>query len=79
MENYRILTAAMTKNGIKKVLDVKKLCECKYQDNLEFCQWLKAYFESRNGGAEYDALARRKGQDLYLIGAANRFPVGHNN
>lgn len=74
VENYRILTAAMAKNGIKKIIDVKKLAECKYQDNLEFCQWLKAYYESRNPGEEYDALARRKGQDLHLIGAGNRLP-----
>ena len=47
--------------------------KAKYQDNLEFCQWLKAYFEKNWNGEPYDGPARRKGQELYLIGAGNKF------
>lgn len=36
-------------------------------DNLEFCQWLKAYFEKNYNGEEYDALARRKNAQLHYI------------
>lgn len=47
----------------------------KYQDNLEFCQWLKAYFEKNYNGEPYDAVGRRKGQDLFYLGGATVAPV----
>lgn len=40
----------------------------KYQDNLEMLQWIKKYFDLNYNGAAYDAVERRKGQSLYLIG-----------
>jgi len=47
----------------------------KYQDNLEFCQWLKAFFEKNYNGEPYDAVGRRKGQDLFYLGGAIAAPV----
>lgn len=44
-----------------------KLVKARYLDNLEFCQWLKAYFEKNYSGDEYDALGRRNNQELYYI------------
>lgn len=35
--------------------------KCKLQDNLEFTQWLKRYWDQNYPGGEYDALQRRKG------------------
>ncbi len=49
-----------------------KLVKAKYQDNLEFLQWLKKYFELNYNGEEYDALTKRKGQDLYYIAGGNK-------
>jgi len=49
-------------------LQPTKLMKAKYQDNLEVLQWIKRYYDLHNNGQEYDALARRKGADLYLIG-----------
>lgn len=51
---------------------VDKLIKAKYQDNLEFLQWMKRYHELNSSGADYDALARRKNQDLYYIGGASK-------
>lgn len=31
------------------------------------CQWMKSYFDKNYNGEPYDALARRKNQDLTLI------------
>lgn len=73
MENYKILQSAMTKNGIQKIIDAQKLAKAKYQDNLEFCQWLKAYFEKNYNGEVYDGPARRKNQELHYIGSGNKF------
>ena len=67
VENYKVLQAAFDRNGIKRHIDVGKLVKCRYLDNLEFCQWLKAYFEKNYNGEEYDALGRRKNAQLHYI------------
>lgn len=42
--------------------------KAKYQDNLEMMQWIKRYYDIHANGEGYDAVNRRKGADLYLIG-----------
>lgn len=75
VENYKILQQAFDKNGVKRHIDVPKLIKAKYQDNLEFCQWLKAFFEKNYNGEPYEAAARRKGQDLFYLGGTSVPPV----
>jgi RP/EB family microtubule-associated protein len=50
MENYKVLQNAFNKNGVKRHIEVDKLCKAKYQDNLEFCQWIKRFFDLNYGG-----------------------------
>ena len=45
LANYKILTISLNNLQIKKIVDVKKLSLCKYQDNLEFCLWIKNFCE----------------------------------
>ena len=61
IENYKILQASFVKNQIQKHVDVDRLIRAKYQDNLEFCQWLKAFYEhvSPSAREDYDPVARR--------------------
>ena len=35
-------------------------------------QWIKRYFDLNYNGAPYDAIEKRKGQSLYLIGGGNQ-------
>lgn len=44
-----------------KIIPVDKLMKCKFQDNLEFMQWVKRFWEQNFPGGEYDAVTRRKG------------------
>ena len=40
---------------------MEALIKCKMQDNLEFLQWTKRYWDQYYPGGEYDAISRRKG------------------
>jgi len=57
--NYKVLQAAFAQLKIDRYVDVDKLIKGKYQDNFEFCQWLKKFAANNETGAPYDALARR--------------------
>ena len=72
VENYKVLQSAFDKNGIKKHIEVDKLVKAKYQDNLEFCQWIKRYFDLNYSGEPYNALQRRKGANIFYILGGNK-------
>ena len=59
-----MLQAAFTKHNVQRHVDVDKLIRGKYQDNLEFCQWLKAFYDQSGAAREdYDPTAvRAKGK-----------------
>eukprot|EP00928_Gymnodinium_smaydae_P002791 TRINITY_DN11010_c0_g1_i1.p1 TRINITY_DN11010_c0_g1~~TRINITY_DN11010_c0_g1_i1.p1 ORF type:complete len:321 (+),score=64.15 TRINITY_DN11010_c0_g1_i1:124-963(+) len=57
--NFKILQQAFDRCGIQRHVEVDKLIRGKYQDNLEFLQWIKTYFDRTFPGGEYDAVARR--------------------
>lgn len=50
--------------------------KAKYQDNLEFLQWMKRFFDIKYNGQPYDAVGRRKGQDLFYILGGNKVAIG---
>jgi RP/EB family microtubule-associated protein len=61
VQNYKLLQAAFTKNRVQRHVDVDKLIRGKYQDNLEFCQWLKAFYDQSGVYREnYDPVAVRE-------------------
>jgi len=60
IQNFKVLQDVFTKQEIKKYVDVDKLVKAKHQDNLEFCQWIKNFWDSKYNGEPYDAVARRE-------------------
>jgi len=62
VKNFKILQSVFDKQGIDKYVDVPKLVKAKYQDNLEFLQWIKRYFDLHNASqpGDYNPLERRK-------------------
>ncbi|KAL7749776.1 microtubule integrity protein mal3 [Sorochytrium milnesiophthora] len=76
--NYKVLQLAFDKHRISQAIPVERLMKCKFQDNIEFCQWMKKFHDTFFPGGHYDAPGRRKGG----VGAAAR-PMkpslsGHN-
>mmetsp|Transcript_32861 Transcript_32861/g.71713 ORF Transcript_32861/g.71713 Transcript_32861/m.71713 type:complete len:332 (-) Transcript_32861:86-1081(-) len=64
--NYKVLQAAFDRNSIEKYIDVDKLIRGKYQDNLEFLQWMKCYWERQGGPgrSDYDPVQSREGRPV---------------
>ncbi|KAK4696824.1 microtubule-associated protein, RP/EB family, partial [Lecanoromycetidae sp. Uapishka_2] len=58
---YDSIFHAFTRHSIERQVPVESLIKCKMQDNLEFLQWSKRYWDQYFPGGDYDALARRKG------------------
>ena len=50
-----------TRHQIERSVPVEALIKCKMQDNLEFLQWTKRFWDQYYPGGDYDALGRRKG------------------
>jgi RP/EB family microtubule-associated protein len=67
--NYKLLQVAFNKHRVQRHVDVDKLIRAKYQDNLEFCQWLKAFHDqsgaTRDNYDPLEARARGKGGKKY--------------
>ncbi|KAK4148686.1 calponin homology domain-containing protein [Chaetomidium leptoderma] len=75
--NFKILQNTFTKHHVDRSIPVESLIKCKMQDNLEFLQWSKKFWDQYYPGGEYDAVARRKGPGLPAGGgAAPRAPSG---
>eukprot|EP00756_Hemistasia_phaeocysticola_P058128 Hpha_TRINITY_DN34740_c0_g1::TRINITY_DN34740_c0_g1_i1::g.178081::m.178081/K10436/MAPRE; microtubule-associated protein, RP/EB family len=61
INNLKVLQNAFSANGIKKVIEIERLVKGKYQDNLEFLQWIKRFADARMPqGLAYDAHAARE-------------------
>ena len=63
--NLRIMQKALVDLGYEKKVDIEKIARAKYQDNLEFAQWMKKVFEAKTPRESYDPVARRGGATLF--------------
>ncbi|MCJ1401005.1 hypothetical protein MMC11_004217 [Xylographa trunciseda] len=61
LQNFKILQNCFTRHQIERSVPVEALIKCKMQDNLEFLQWTKRFWDQYYPGGDYDALGRRKG------------------
>ncbi|XP_024292702.1 microtubule-associated protein RP/EB family member 3 isoform X1 [Oncorhynchus tshawytscha] len=64
IHNFKVLQAAFKRMGVDKIIPVEKLVKGKFQDNFEFVQWFKKFFDANYDGKEYDPLQARQGQDM---------------
>lgn len=57
--NFKVLQNAFKAKKIDKPILIEKLVKCKMQDNLEFLQWMKRFWDANYDGQGYDPAARR--------------------
>lgn len=77
INNYKILQQAFAKCKIQKHIDIEKLSKSKYQDNLEFIQWMKRYYDlfNKNTDAHYGAKSARKNASIDFSFVEFRNPI----
>ncbi|MBZ3869462.1 Microtubule-associated protein RP/EB family member 1 [Sciurus carolinensis] len=63
IQNFKILQAGFKRMGVDKIIPVDKLVKGKFQDNFEFVQWFKKFFDANYDGEDYDPVAARQGQE----------------
>ncbi|KAL1501531.1 hypothetical protein ABEB36_006836 [Hypothenemus hampei] len=76
IQNFKILQAAFKKMNVDKIIPVDKLIKGRFQDNFEFLQWFKKFFDANYDGRDYDAIEARGGVALGS-GAVNQTNGNH--
>ncbi|XP_011341495.1 microtubule-associated protein RP/EB family member 1 isoform X1 [Ooceraea biroi] len=78
IQNFKILQGGFKKMNVDKIVPIDRLVKGRFQDNFEFLQWFKKFFDANYSGAEpYDALAMRGGEPMGSGG--NNAPRGGSN
>nr|XP_004226235.1 microtubule-associated protein RP/EB family member 1 isoform X6 [Ciona intestinalis] len=68
--NFKLLQDCFLKTGVDKVVPIEKLVKGRFQDNFEFVQWFKKFFDANYQGQDYDAKYMRGGAGLAVSGGA---------
>ncbi|RDW60025.1 microtuble-associated protein EB1 [Coleophoma crateriformis] len=61
LQNFKILQSCFVRHQIDRTINVEQLIKCKMQDNLDFLQFTKRFWDQHYPGGDYDAVGRRKG------------------
>ncbi|XP_075893789.1 microtubule-associated protein RP/EB family member 3-like isoform X2 [Nelusetta ayraudi] len=64
IQNFKVLQASFKRMNVDKIIPVEKLVKGKFQDNFEFLQWFKKFFDANYDGREYDPILTRQGQEM---------------
>ncbi|KAI9581046.1 hypothetical protein GQX74_014429 [Glossina fuscipes] len=64
LENFEILQALFEKVKADKIIPIDKLVKGDFQDNFEFLQWFKKFFDANYDEKDYDASAARDGAQM---------------
>ncbi|KAH8309513.1 hypothetical protein KR059_011206, partial [Drosophila kikkawai] len=66
IQNFKILQASFDKIGVNQVIPIEKLSKGRFQDNFQFVQWFKKFYDANSGWItwDYDARAVRGGAPM---------------
>nr|XP_023996477.1 microtubule-associated protein RP/EB family member 3-like [Salvelinus alpinus] len=60
INNFKVLQASFKRMGVDKIIPVERLVKGRFQDNFEFIQWFKKFFDANYDGKEYDPVTTRQ-------------------
>ncbi|CAL8367187.1 unnamed protein product [Lota lota] len=75
LQNFKILQNSFKKAGVDKIIPVDRLTKGKFQDNFEFVQWFKKFFDANYDQRDYDPVAARHGQETSAFSPASNGPA----
>lgn len=81
IQNFKVLQASFKRMQVDKIVPVDRLIKGRFQDNFEFLQWFKKFFDANYQGGDYDPVSARGGLEP-LGGATNgasRMPMASPN
>ncbi|XP_068198217.1 microtubule-associated protein RP/EB family member 3-like [Antennarius striatus] len=64
IHNFKVLQASFKRMNVDKIIPVERLVKGKFQDNFEFLQWFKKFFDANYDGKEYDPVMTRQGLEM---------------
>ncbi|VDL74536.1 unnamed protein product [Nippostrongylus brasiliensis] len=73
--NWKIVQTSWKSLGVEKVVPVDRLIKGKFQDNFEFLQWFKKFFDANYDGHEYNPVEARGGEPLPADAPAGKGPA----
>lgn len=59
VNNFKLLQESFKKMKVDKIVPIEKLIKGKFQDNFEFLQWFKKFFDANYDGHDYNAYEAR--------------------
>lgn len=59
IHNFKILQNSFKKVGVDKVIPVDRLIKARFQDNFEFVQWFKKFFDANWTGQQYKSPTKK--------------------
>uniref|UniRef100_A0A0N4ZTQ5 Calponin-homology (CH) domain-containing protein n=1 Tax=Parastrongyloides trichosuri TaxID=131310 RepID=A0A0N4ZTQ5_PARTI len=74
LANWKLVQLSWKQLGIDKVVPVDRLIKGKFQDNFEFLQWFKKFFDANYEGHDYNPVEARNGEPLPAGGKGANTP-----
>ncbi|XP_039637552.1 microtubule-associated protein RP/EB family member 3-like [Perca fluviatilis] len=63
IHNFKVLQASFERMNVDKIIPVERLVKGKFQDNFEFLQWFKKFFDANYDGKDYHRVMSRQGHE----------------
>ncbi|CAB3381418.1 Hypothetical predicted protein [Cloeon dipterum] len=60
IQNFKVLQGSFKKMSVDKIIPIDRLIKGRFQDNFEFLQWFKKFFDANYAGNHYDPVAARE-------------------
>uniref|UniRef100_A0A0N5BUI4 EB1 C-terminal domain-containing protein n=1 Tax=Strongyloides papillosus TaxID=174720 RepID=A0A0N5BUI4_STREA len=77
ISNWKIIQTAWKNIGIDKPIPVDSLLKGKFQDNFEFLQWFKKFFDANYDGTPYNAEEVRSYELIPAVNSTRTTPVSN--